>query len=49
MGKIVDKTETKIVTLDGVEIIKQVTKVLMPMVSTDILLCILRLTMMSRL
>ena len=30
MGKIVDKTETKIVTLDGVEIIKQVTKVLMP-------------------
>ena len=23
MGKIVDKTETKIVTLDGVEIIKQ--------------------------
>ena len=29
MGKIVDKTETKIVTLDGVEIIKQVTKVLM--------------------
>ena len=27
MGKIVDKTETKIVTLDGVEIIKQVTKV----------------------
>ena len=30
MGKIVDKTETKIVTLDGVEIIKQVTKVLLP-------------------
>ena len=30
MGKIVDKTETKIVTLDGAEIIKQVTKVLMP-------------------
>ena len=30
MGKIVDKTETKIVTLDGVEIIKQVTKLLMP-------------------
>ena len=30
MGKIVDKTETKIVTLDGVEIINQVTKVLMP-------------------
>ena len=30
MGKIVDKTEIKIVTLDGVEIIKQVTKVLMP-------------------
>ena len=30
MGKIVDKTETKIVTLDGVVIIKQVTKVLMP-------------------
>ena len=28
MGKIVDKTETKIVTLDGVEIIKQVTNVL---------------------
>lgn len=30
MGQIVDKTETKIVTLDGTEIIKQVTKVLMP-------------------
>lgn len=30
MGKIVNKTETKIVTLDGVEIVKQVTKVLMP-------------------
>ena len=30
MGKIIDKTETKIVTLDGIEIIKQVTKVLMP-------------------
>ena len=30
MGQIIDKTETKIVTLDGQEIIKQVTKVLMP-------------------
>lgn len=30
MGQIIDKTETKIVTLDGTEIIKQVTKVLMP-------------------
>lgn len=30
MGQIIDKTETKIVTLDGKEIIKQVTKVLMP-------------------
>jgi hypothetical protein len=30
MGKIVNKTVTKIVTLDGVEIIRQVTKVLMP-------------------
>lgn len=30
MGQIIDKTETKIVTLDGTEIIKQATKVLMP-------------------
>ena len=30
MGQIIDKTETKIVKLDGTEIIKQVTKVLMP-------------------
>ena len=48
MGKIVDKTETKIVTLDGVEIIKQVPRYLCRMGSTDILLCILRLTMMSK-
>lgn len=30
MGKIIDKKTTRIVTLDGVEIIKIVTKVLMP-------------------
>lgn len=30
MGKIIDKKMTRIVTLDGVEIVKIVTKVLMP-------------------
>lgn len=30
MGQIVDRKVTKFVTLDGVEIIKRVTKVLMP-------------------
>lgn len=37
MGKIIDKTITKIVTEEGISLFRRVTKVLMPMASIVIL------------